>query len=122
MDAGTMESSIGILVTIFIASMGFAVTKASFYQDVVSSNYFKFLLLISLLTYLIYIFVESFSNSLQTKLKETPKAVAVIKDSWESYSTDILWWALLLSIFWGLWFVLESLSRAMIKHNTKDKT
>ncbi|VTQ57233.1 Uncharacterised protein [Campylobacter jejuni] len=122
MDTGTIEWAIGILVTIFIASVGGVVAKASFYQDVISSKYFNFLLLISLFTYLLYVFVESFSKSLQTKLKDTPNAVAVIKDSWESYSTGILWWALLLSTFWILWFLLESLSRAMIKHTAKNKT
>ncbi|ASY75888.1 hypothetical protein [Pectobacterium polaris] len=101
------------VITGFFASASviytFSLKHPRFYLEVISGKAFMTLLFVSLFTYLIGVFVHSYSEKLIYKLKDYPAATDIANKQWDSISSMLSYAALFLAASWLAWLGLELL-------------
>lgn len=117
MDAETIRWAVGFFLVFVGSSTVLTVKNPNYYERVVSSIYFKTLYVLGISTFIVHFGVQVFSKILLIKLKDSTQAITVIKDTWESYSANLIWFGFILFVFGIHWLILNFISRATIKYN-----
>lgn len=112
------------VVTGFFTSVGviyaFALKHPRYYIDVISGKAFTVLLGVSLITYFINLFIQTYSDRLIGKLSDYSAAQEIAQKQWESFSTVTAYVLLALTCYWIAYFLLGGLIRSLETYKKKN--
>ncbi|WP_449549578.1 hypothetical protein [Lelliottia nimipressuralis] len=101
---------------------GFAFKNPGYYLEHLSSKLFNFILGTGFLTFVVYTFLNTYTNVLKNKLSFTEGAVEIIDDVWKKPFHIILIVALALCLYFLVWIGVLWLAESYKKYleNTKS--
>ena len=102
--------------------VGFAFKNPGFYLEHLSSKLFNVILGVGFLTFVVYTFLNAYTNILKNKLSFTEGAVEIIDDVWQKPFHIILFVGLALCLYFLVWIGVLWLAESYKKYQEDTKS